>query len=179
MAIVRDLSGNNPFNAADRDLSPNKIGHRTLSITLPATPAAYSARDVIGGVLSFTNMHYLGGGNLDLISARLSLGISALPSGMSTFELHMYSASPPSAIADNGAFDLTTADLPYYLGKLVFPAPVDEGSALSVSLDSINKQVFLTTDTVFGYLMTVGGYTPAAGSEVYRTALRGIIPNEV
>lgn len=179
MAIVADLSGNAPFASTDRTLSPNKIGHRQLSITLPATPAAYAARDVVGGVLSFTNMQFLGGGNLDIISARLTLGIAAVPSGMTNFELHMYNASPPSALADNAAFDLTAADLPYYQGKLFFSTPTDEGSSLSTSIDAINKQVFLTTDTIYAYLVTIDGYTPAAGSEVYRAALRGLIPNEI
>ena len=179
MAIVADLSGNSPKIGLDRNNAPNSKGFKTLAITLPATPAAYAAKDVVGGLLTFDNMQYSGGGNLVLISANLLIGASAIPSGMSAFEIHMYNASPPSAYADNAAWDLPPGDTPYYMGKVTLYTPTDEGSSLFTYEDNITKDLALTTENIYAYLVTVGSYTPAAGSEVYRIKLHGIIPNEL
>jgi hypothetical protein len=82
--------------------------------------------------------------------------------------LYLYSVTPPSAIADNGAWDLPSGDRASFLGSIAIPTMVDLGSTLYVEVNNIGKQVKLSGTHLFGYLVTVAGFTPAANSEVYK-----------
>lgn len=136
------------------------------TITRPANQTPYSAGDVVGGAL---DLGVLGGtaGSVLLTSLQLELDIAAIPTGMTSFNLYLYSVTPPSAIADNGVFDIPAGDRPSFLGKVGVGVPVDEGSTCYIETNGINKQLKLAGTHLFGYLVTVAGYTPAANSEVY------------
>ena len=58
-----------------------------------------------------------------------------------------------------------------YLGFIDLLTPVDVGSTLSIQTDSLNRMVKLAGTSLFGYLVTTGGFTPAANSEVYAPRL--------
>lgn len=60
-----------------------------------------------------------------------------------------------------------TGDRPMYLGKCTFVLPVDLGTGLWSKTDNINSMLRSTGDNIYGYLVTVAGYTPANNSEVY------------
>lgn len=146
-----------------------------VTITRPANATAYTAGDVVGGAITFPTMGPAVGGEVLLNSALLELDIAAIPTGMTSFNLYLYNVTPPSAIADNAAFDIPAGDRASFIGKLSVGTPVDEGSTLQVSTDGINKQITVPAgSTIFGYLVTVGGFTPAGNSEVYKLALHGI-----
>jgi hypothetical protein len=107
-----------------------------------------------------------------LTGTRLELDIAAVPSGMTFFTLHLYSATPPSAYADNAAWDLPSGDRSVYMGNVIVGTPVDLGSTLYVEINNINKMLKLVGgSTLYGYLVTATGYTPAANSEVYKLTL--------
>jgi hypothetical protein len=143
-----------------------------VAITRPANVTAYSANDVVGGAITFPTMGPSGGGQVMITSTKFELDIAALPSGMSSFYLYLYNVTPPSAIADNGAFDIPSGDRASFLGKILLGVPVDEGSTLFVQSDQINAQITVPSGaSVFGYLVTTAGYTPAANSEVYAITL--------
>lgn len=140
------------------------------TITRPANATAYTALDVVGGALDLGVMGP-SGGEVMITSAALELDVSAIPSGMTSFRLYLYGVTPPSATADNSAWDLPSGDRASYLGYVDLGVPVDLGSTLYVETNGVNKQVTLSGTHVFGYLVTIGGYTPAANSEVYKVTL--------
>ena len=85
----------------------------TVTVTRPSNATAYTAGDVVGdtsgsAILTFSNMGPNSGYVL-IQSAALIFSDSAVPSGMGSFRVHLYSASP-TAIADNAAYDLVSAD---------------------------------------------------------------------
>lgn len=142
-------------------------------VTRPANITAYTANDVVGGVITFPEMGP-SGQNIMLTSASLQINVTSVPSGMTTFRLHLYDATPTSALADNAAFDVPVGDQSNYLGYLELGTPVDLGSTLYTAIDAVNRQRKLADETLYGYLVTVGGFTPATNSEVYRVGLRSV-----
>lgn len=146
----------------------------SVTITRPANITAYTAVDVVGGALDFTAAGPSGGGTVIITGAQLELDISAIPSGMTSFRLELYNVTPPSATADNGAWDLVSGDRASYLGYYELGSPVDRGSTCYVEADR-NKQVVIPSGGhLFAYLVTAGGYTPAANSEVYKVTLHTV-----
>lgn len=141
-----------------------------VTITRPANTTAYTALDVVGGVLTISSAGP-SGGSVILAGTRLELDIAAVPTGMTYFLLHLYSATPPSAYADNAAWDLPSGDRSVYLGYVNVGTPTDLGSTLYVEVNQINKLLKLTTSTLYGYLVTATGYTPASNSEVYKVTV--------
>ena len=141
-----------------------------VTITRPANTTAYSAGDVVGGALTISAAGPTAGSIL-VTGVRLELDIAAIPTGMTYFTLHLYSATPPSAIADNAAFDLPSGDRSVYLGNIIVGTPSDLGATCYVEANQVGKLLTLTTSTLYGYLVTATGYTPASNSEVYKVTV--------
>jgi len=143
------------------------------TITRPANTTAYTAGDVLGGAL---DLGVLGpsGAAVMITSVQLEADIAAIPSGQTTWSLHLYNVTPPSATADNGAWDLPSGDRASYLGQITLTTLIDQGSTLYMESNGINKQVKLSGTHLFGYLVTVGGFTPAANSEVYKVTVHTV-----
>jgi len=142
-----------------------------VPITRPANTTPYSTTDVVGGVLTISSVGPASSTAI-LTGTRLELDIAAVPSGMTFFTLHIYSATPPSAYADNAAWDLPSGDRSVYMGNVNVGTPVDLGSTLYVEINNINKMLKLVGgSTLYGYLVTATGYTPASNSEVYKLTL--------
>lgn len=143
-----------------------------VTITRPANTTAYTAGDVVGGVISFSDLPK--GYNLAILSAELRANINAIPSGMTSFRLHLYDASPASALADNAVWDLPSGDRDNYLGYIDLGSPADVGSTLFCQVDAVNRPIRVGGAGLFGYLVTNGAFTPAANSEVYVPTLTAI-----
>lgn len=143
-----------------------------VSITRPADTTAYTAGDVVGATAAAIQFASVGpaAASVMITGAELEIDVSAIPSGMTSFALHLYNVTPPSALADNAAFDLAAGDRAAYLGKIDLGSPVDLGSTLYVSAENINKQVKLSGTDLFGYLVTAGAYTPNSAA-VYKATL--------
>ena len=166
----------NPIPVADAGGSltvDGKAYRAAVDITRPTTVTAYTALDVLGtgsGDDAIVTLASIGpsGGFVIVQSIELVIGISAIPSGMTSFRLHFYSAKPGAA-ADNSAFDLTSGDRSNYIGYIDLPAPVDLGSSCFTQVDFPGKLFKLATGStsLFCELQTLGGFTPAANSEVY------------
>lgn len=148
----------------------------TAPITRPANTTPYSANDVVGGVLTFSNMGASNGQMVMLTTATLRYDVTALPSGMSGMRLYLYNATPPSALADNAVWDLSSGDRSAYIGYVDLGTPVDLGSTLFAQVDALNKHIALgaSTTTLYAYLVTTAGWTPAANSETLEVILRGL-----
>lgn len=140
----------------------------SVPVTRPNDTTTYTAGDVLGpasgtSAIAFNGIAAPTGGPIIITSASLERDVTGLVSGESSYTLHLYSATPPSTLADNAAWDLSSAgDRLLYLGSIGLGTPVDLGSTLYVATDGINKQVQAASGTIYGYLVTVGGYTPVA-----------------
>lgn len=142
------------------------------SITRPANTTTYTARDVVGGAITFTGLAPAAATIL-LTGSQFELDIATIPSGMTSFTLYLYNVTPPSAVADNAAFDLASGDRASYLGKVDLGTPIDEGGTCYIET-SFTKQIKTASANVFGYLVTTGGYIPAANSEVYKITMHAV-----
>lgn len=142
----------------------------SVSLTRTADTNAYTANDVLGaatGATAALTFASIGppSANVMITGCNLEVDLAAVPTGMTSFDLHLYNATPASALGDNAAFDLPSGDRANYLGKISLGTPADLGSTLYVEQSAINKQIKLgSTSSLFAYLVTVGGYTPASGT---------------
>jgi hypothetical protein len=149
-------------------VTPVTVGYSAkVTLTRTADTAAYLANDVIGAAtgstaaLTFANMGP-SGGRIMITSTQLEIDAAAVISGETTYNLHLYNVTPPGAYGDNVAWDLPSGDRASYLGFIPLGAPVDLGSTLYVEQNGINKQLLLSGTSLFGYLVTVGAYTPTS-----------------
>lgn len=164
-------TGGKPINAAN----PLAVGQITaalsaaVTLTRTADTNAYAANDVMGAATGATAALSFGpigpsAAEVMITSAAMELDIAAVPSGMTSFRLYLYGVTPPSALGDNAAWDLPAGDRASYLGYIDLGTPVDLGSTLYVEANGINKQLKLAGTSLFGYLVTNGGYTPASAA---------------
>jgi hypothetical protein len=136
-----------------------------VTITRPSNTDQYTAGDVVGATAAAITFGGLpNGATLLITSASLRIDVSSVPSGMTSFRLHLYNVTPPSALADNAAWDLPSGDRASYLGYIDLGSPVDVGSTLFVQAEQVNKLVRTGNSGLFGYLVTNGTYTPSSAA---------------
>jgi len=149
-----------------------------VTLTRTADTNAYTANDVIGAAtgstaaLTFATMGP-SAGRIMLTSCSLEIDLAAIISGMTSYRLHLYNVTPPSALGDNAAFDLPSGDRASYLGFVELGSPVDLGSTLYVELNGLNKQILLSGTSIFAYLVTIGAYTPSS-ADVFKITLHAV-----
>lgn len=145
------------------------------TITRPANTTAYTAGDVVGGVIRMVGIG-MEGDHVLITAADLEIDVTAIPSGMTSFRAHIYDQPPASALADNAAWDLPSGDRGNYLGYVDLGVVSDLGSTVYTQADQVNKQFKLASGetSLYVYLQTIGGFTPAGNSEVYRLRLRAV-----
>jgi hypothetical protein len=141
-----------------------------VSIIRPSDTTAYAANDVVGitgggtACIVFPRMGPAGG-EIMITSAAFQRNATAIISGETSYTLHLYNVTQPSAQVDNAAFDIVAGDQASYLGAINLGTPVDLGSTLYVEQNGINKQVtLLESASLFGVLVTVGAYTPVSAA---------------
>lgn len=152
----------------------------SASLTRTNDTNVYAANDVLGAAtgstaaLTFASIGPALGGSVLITQARFEIDIAAVISGMTNFLAYLYSVTPPSALGDNAAWDLPSGDRASFQGYLNLGTPVDLGSTLYVETLQINKQIAVPSGgSLYAYLVTVGGYTPAASS-VFKVTLDAI-----
>jgi hypothetical protein len=136
------------------------------SVTRANTVTPYSIGDVIGadpGVnIEFQNFGRAGQGFI-ILKAMLMVKVSAIPTGMSGFRLHLYNAAP-TAIVDNLPMNLIAADRDKYIGYIEFGTPIDLGDTLISQVENLTVEDTMVTTSLYGVLETLGAYTPTASS---------------
>lgn len=143
----------------------------TVTITRPSNTTAYTAGDVVGDTSgsAIITLSSIGpsGGYVLIQSVSLIFSDTSVPSGMSSFRVHFYSASP-TAIADNAVFDLISGERANYAGFIELSTPADFGSSLYTQLDYAGRMVQLAagSSTLYAELETRGAYTPVSGSTI-------------
>jgi hypothetical protein len=141
----------------------------TASTTRPAEHAtAYTAGDVLGVALDTTTsaITFTGIGPIGKViritGTRLEIDVTAIPTGMTSFRLHLYNATPATVYYDNAAWDLPDNDRAKYLGYVDLGTPVDLGSTLYVQQTGLDYDFLMgASANLFGYLVTNGGFTPS------------------
>jgi hypothetical protein len=148
----------------------NSTVKSAASVTRTNDTNAYTAGDVIGAATGSTaalTFTAIGETNkvIRITGTRLEIDVAAVPSGMTSFRLHLYNVTPPSALGDNAAWDLPSGDRASYLGYVDLGAPVDVGSTLYVQQTGLDYDFLVDgTTSLFGYLVTNGAFTPGAST---------------
>src|SRR5215203_4295691 len=142
------VSATAPFPVVQNAYSAN------ASITRPTNTTPYTAGDVIGpaagtSALSFASVG-ASGAVVTIVGASLEIDDSALIASEANYRLYLYNVTPPSALADNAAFDLPSGDRASFLGFVDLGTPLDLGSTLYVQSD-LAKAVKLSGTGLFGY----------------------------
>jgi hypothetical protein len=168
----RTVSTTDPLPVGDTGGSltvDGKAYRAAVTITRPSNTTAYTAGDVVGdtGGSAIITLPSIGpsGGYVLMQSVRLLIGNTSVPSGMTGFRLHLYTASP-TAIADNAAFDLVSGEVANYAGYVDLPTPQDLGSTLFSQADYCGTAIKLASasTTLYAELETRGAFTPASGT---------------
>jgi hypothetical protein len=146
----------------------------TQSFTRPDNTTAYDASDLIGAwdvaiianagdaIIELPNIGPAGGVIL-MRKMKLKIEELAVPSGMTSFKVHLFNASP-TAILDNAAFvGVVLADKSKYLGYVTLGSATDMGAQLEAKATEINEEYRLAdgSTSLFALIETVGGFTPA------------------
>ena len=129
------------------------------------TPAATShvAGDVVGGAQEFKNVGNPGS-VVTIVSA--SLRIANATAETSTWVVYLFDVTPPSAVADDGAFLLATGDYASFVGQVALAQTVDVGDTQYIETNNIQKVVRLRGTSLFGYLVNGTTLTPGAVAHV-------------
>lgn len=153
----------------------------SVTQTRPTNTTGLTAGDLVGtgsgasaaaAAMDF-NLGAVSASSIQINSVSLERDVTALISGETSYNLHLYSVTPPSALLDNDPFDLPVGDRASYLGVINLGTPVDWGSTLYIEQNSIGKVLRLAGTHIFGYLQTVGAYTPASG-QVHKVTINAI-----
>jgi hypothetical protein len=140
--------------------------------TRPNDILPYLAGDILGtstsssAVLTFP---LVGPANkvIRITGSRLEVNVTSIPSGMTSFRLHLYSSTPPSSSTffDNVPWDLPSGDRSSYLGYVDLGNPIDLGSTLYVQQTGLDYDFEMgSTTSLFGYLTTTAPFTPTAST---------------
>ncbi len=150
----------------------------TASASFTPTAAAYGAGDLmdVAKQFSFTDANGAAIPSASLIrilTAVTKIDVTAVPSGQTSYTLHCYSVTPPSAQADNDAWTLASGDLASYLGSIALGTPADLGAALYIKAQYIDFDMRLAGTSIYGVLVTAGAHTAAAVARQVR--LHGVV----
>lgn len=152
----------------------------TATITRAANTTAYTANDVYGTVFELANIG-ASGGFIFLASLDIIFNLTALPTGMGAFAVYLYSATPPSAITDNLPYSLSSGDRASIMtlnGFSLSASLARGGGSVVAEALNINQLFKLATGqtSLWGYLVTLGTFTPAANSETATIRARSFAP---
>lgn len=184
---IGKLAANSGVDIGDVDIlsiaaGDNNIGNVDI-VSLPSTfftafsddadftPAASShvAGDCWGAAQEFTTM---GNSGKRIMITGVSLLVASATAIATAFKLHLYNITPPSAIADDAAFDIASGDRASYLGYIDIQAPTDFGSTLYSETNGLLKPVLLAGTSLFGYL--VNNTTVTAANVAHKVTLHAV-----
>ena len=133
------------------------------------TPAATShvAGDVNGGAQEFKSCGNVGG-FVKLMSA--SIRIANATAETTAWVVYLFDVTPPSAVADDGAFVLAAGDYASFVGAVALAQTTDVGDTQYIESNNINKVVRLRGSSLFGYLVNGTTLTPGNVAHVVTLA---------
>lgn len=167
--LTVDVTAGVPTSGTGTVMTLNSIAAlsclQSYSASATFTPAASShvAGDCNGAAAQFS-FGAVSASRIMITSA--SLEIDGGTAEATAWRLYLYNVTPPSATADDGAWDLPSGDRASYLGYVDLGTAVDLGSTQWVETNGINKQIALSGTSVFGYLVNLTTLTPAAVAHI-------------
>ncbi len=144
---------------------------RRVGASLVATPTttvgAYSAKDAVGGVMTFTGAVRATGGKAIV----RSLVLTDLTVTANVLQLWLFDTVPASPIADNGAFDVPDNEFATIVGIIPIAAAdylvATDNQVATVR--SVNLQYTVPATTLYGQLMCTGTPTYASTTDLTLT----------
>lgn len=169
VSTVQGITGGVPLSVSMNTAPAGLAYLSTATITRAANTTPYTANDVYGTVFELQNIGP-SGGFVFLSSLDIMFNLTTLPSGMSSFAIYLYSSSPPSAITDNNPFNVASGDRASIMslnGFNLFASLARGGGSVVAESLGINQLFKLASNStsIWGYLVTVSAFTPAANSE--------------
>ena len=140
-----------------RTLTLASVGYSAAATFTPAA-SSHTAGDCNGAAQEFTSMGP-SAGRIMITSA--SLEIQGGTAEATAWRLYLFNVTPPSAVADDGAFTLASGDRASHLGYVDLGTAVDLVDTQWVETRNINKQLKLAGTSLFGYLVNLTTLTPA------------------
>jgi hypothetical protein len=156
-------TGNTSLSSINTKLT-NGVG---VNASATFTPAASShvANDVVGGAQQFS-LGAPSGCVFMITDAEFEIDTGTAQA--TAWRLYLYNVTPPSAIADDGAWDLPSGDRASFLGYIDLGTAIDFGSTQWVESHGVNKTVKLSGTSVFGYLVNLTTLTTAAVAHIVK-----------
>lgn len=138
-------------------------GGVVVGVAPTVTAGAYSAKDVVGGLLTFANAVREAGGKGKINTLLLTdLGVTA-----NVLQLWLFDTAP-TAIADNAAFDVLDAELPTVIGVIPIAA-ADYYVATDnqvACVRNVGLEFSCVGTSLYGYLMCTGTPTYASTADI-------------
>ena len=142
----------------------------SASATFTPAAASHVAGDAHGAAAEFVFRDRLGGvpatgSHVTIVSATLQINGGTIET--TAWRLHLYTVTPPSAYADDAAWDISNAtDLTSYLGYVDLSQVLDFGTTLYIDMPNLNKRIKMAGTSVFGYLVNGTTLTPQAVAHI-------------
>lgn len=152
----------------DGTLVPTPVGGGYAEATFTPAANSHTAGDCNGAAQEFT----LGApsGCVFMITDA-DFYIDGGTAEATAWRLHLYNVTPPSALADDAAWDVPSGDRSAYIGYIDLGTAVDLGATQAIQNAGVNRSVKLAGTSLFGYLVNLSTLTPAAVA--HRVRLRG------
>ena len=150
----------------------------STTITRAANTTTYTASapnfDVYGGLFQLQNIGEAGKG-IFLSYFEISLNLSSVPAGMTSFAVHLYPTAPTN-IADNSIWTIGSDPVLDPVGFNVPMSLAKGGGKVVGVIRDLNQLFILTSSSLWGYLVTNGAIDPAANSETGTIRARSFAP---
>ncbi len=162
-----DINGNAvpfPVDGSGRPVTAASGQSVEIAVAVAVTAAAYTAGNVMGGVIAFP-----GALRSPSLSGILnSVRVSDKKANSDARELWLFNANPAgSTFTDKAAPAIAAVDIPKIIGRYVLGAPNSAlGTHASYQLDGIGKVIQAAATTLYGVLLTQGAPTPASTSDI-------------
>lgn len=146
-------------------VSGTSLATSGYSASATFTPAAtsHTAGDCNGAAQTFALMGPSAG---RIIITGASLLINSATAEATAWRLYLFNVTPPSAVADDGAFVLPSGDQASFLGYVDLGTAVDLVDTQFIQTSGINLPVKLAGTSLFGYLVNLTTLTPAAVAHI-------------
>ncbi len=162
---IRDVNGNGlalPANSAPVVVAPQTLA---VAVTPTVTASAYTANNVIGGIMTFANILPTIGNNgvLQSITARFK-GTAVT----GNINVAIFKASPSNGTyTDKTAATWNAADMANLVGIFQLPTPLAIGAATMTvySLDGIGRALVGASTSLYAVVTVAGTPTPASTSD--------------
>jgi hypothetical protein len=158
--------------------SPGSAYESSATITRAANTTTYTASapnfDVYGGLFQLQNIGEAGKA-IFLSYFEISLNLSSVPTGMTSFTVFLYSTAP-TTIADNSIWTIGSHPVLDPVGFNVFMSLAKGGGKVVGVAKDLNQLFILTSSSLWGYLVTNGAIAPAANSETGTIRARSFAP---